>query len=87
MKAALIIAVILAASWIAASWPAAIAISRRFRRASQQHQLAEAMHAVTPASDIEALIDATREPPPLTDQHADRLLRLVNENDSEDTGR
>jgi hypothetical protein len=87
MKAGLILAGILIASWLVASWPVAIAISRRFRRASQQHQLAEAMHAVTPASDIEALIDATREPPPLTDQHADRLLRLVNENDGEDPRR
>lgn len=32
-----------------------------------------------PASDLEAMVDATREPPPLGDEHAERLLRLVRE--------
>lgn len=46
----------------------------RLERVLEDHDRAEAGRA-----DMEAIVDATREPPPLSDGQADRLLRAVQD--------
>jgi hypothetical protein len=54
---------VLGAFWIIASFPAAVVIGRHLARRS--------------SGGIEDLANIVSKPPPMTDQHADRLLRIV----------
>jgi hypothetical protein len=78
--AAVIIA--LAAAILAAVlWP--LHRATRLERELIRWAVVEAMRKVTPDEDMEALVDVTREPPPLDDEHADRLLPIVLDREAE----
>lgn len=71
MTAAAILAVLAAAAIGAVLWP--LNRAKRLERLLEEHERSEA--------DLEAMVDATREPPPLTDEQADELARLLRRNE------
>jgi type II secretory pathway pseudopilin PulG len=71
VTAAAILAVLAAAAIGAVLWP--LNRAKRLERLLEEHERSEA--------DLEAMVDATREPPPLTDEQADELARLLRRNE------
>lgn len=56
------------------------ALFAALRRATRLERLLEAHDR--DEADLEAIADATREPPPLGDEHAERLLRIVRDREA-----